>query len=278
MDSMRSLDSSLPAATKRNDAPEQLLDAFKAAALSVTRLYKAADQGKAAARAEGYQDALDELLSFLDKENMGLTDGEGWRIRRWATERLDGRAVSPNGGMETDDDAEDIQDRGSSPEISRSQSATRRPSLHTSQTPRAASPLRAASQPPLMHAPIPSEQVNTVPPQGAFNFRSSIGYPSTRDLTPTELDLSSVSQHSNDTTIMSYTSSPVSRSIRTSSRHTNHPARPGGRGGSTIARPGQKRKATPSEMDLFNGFFPTSRDYRDGNDGFGGGGKRSKYA
>ena len=62
MDSMRSLNTSLPGATsttaapttvKHQDPPEQLLTAFKAAALSVTNLYKsaAADQGRGAARA-----------------------------------------------------------------------------------------------------------------------------------------------------------------------------------------------------------------------------------
>ena len=81
---MRSLNTSLPGTSppkqQKGEPPEQLLQAFKAAALSVTKLYKtaAADQGRT--RAEGYQDALDELLAFLDREDIGLSDGEGWRI------------------------------------------------------------------------------------------------------------------------------------------------------------------------------------------------------
>src|ERR1700709_2857179 len=128
MDSMRSLNTSLPGTSPpkqyHGEPPEQLLQSFKAAALSVTKLYKtaAADQGRA--RAEGYQDALDELLAYLDKEDIGLSDGEGWKIRRWATERLDGRdTVSQN--MESDDETGDKADRASSPEVQRSQSRTR---------------------------------------------------------------------------------------------------------------------------------------------------------
>jgi hypothetical protein len=146
---MRSLNTSLPGATstkqQMGEPSEQLLTAFKAAALSVTNLYKsaAADQGRA--RAEGYQDALDELLAFLDKEDIGLSDGEGWRIRRWATERLDGRdSVSQH--MESDDENSEKPERGSSPVLQRSQSATRLSS--TSRPTRTASPARTESAPP----------------------------------------------------------------------------------------------------------------------------------
>src|SRR5450432_3759901 len=113
MDSMRSLNTSLPGASPSKqqmpEPPEQLLSAFKAAALSVTKLYKTAAVDLARARSEGYQDALDELLAFLDKEDIGLTDGEGWRIRRWATERLDVESEDEPGQPE----------RGSSPVLER---------------------------------------------------------------------------------------------------------------------------------------------------------------
>lgn len=69
--------------------PEQLLQAFKTAALSVTNLYKSAAADQNNSRAAGYQDALDDLLRFLDSNNLGLQDGEGWRVRQWATERYD---------------------------------------------------------------------------------------------------------------------------------------------------------------------------------------------
>ncbi|KAJ4401035.1 hypothetical protein N0V85_005612 [Neurospora sp. IMI 360204] len=78
-----------------------LLEAFKAAALSVTKLYKTTGPAVAKARSEGYQDCLDDLLAFLDRKRLGLSDGEGWAIRSWATERLDGRDLPT---VESDDD------------------------------------------------------------------------------------------------------------------------------------------------------------------------------
>src|SRR5271170_1311326 len=129
MDSMRSLNTSLPGTSPSKqhgtEPPEQLLQAFKAAALSVTKLYKTAAADQNRARSEGYQDALDELLAFLDREDIGLSDGEGWKIRRWATERLDGRGDSGSQTMESEDEAAEKTDGVSSPELHRSQSATR---------------------------------------------------------------------------------------------------------------------------------------------------------
>lgn len=87
MDSMRSLNTSLPVYPA---PPEQLLQAFRTAALSVTNLYKSAVTDQNVSRQAGYQEALEDLLSFLDRENLGLQDGEGWRVRQWATERYDG--------------------------------------------------------------------------------------------------------------------------------------------------------------------------------------------
>ena len=97
---MRHLSSSLPGSRRRNEQPHQLLADFKAAALSVTNLYKTATAENARSREAGYQDALDDLLAFLDRENMGLMDGEGWRVRRWATERLDD---APKGSEDEED-------------------------------------------------------------------------------------------------------------------------------------------------------------------------------
>lgn len=91
MDSMRSLNTSLPSA--RPAPPEALLQAFRTAALSVTNLYKSAVTDQNASRQAGYQEALADILSFLDRENLGLQDGEGWRVRQWATERYDGSAL-----------------------------------------------------------------------------------------------------------------------------------------------------------------------------------------
>lgn len=104
MDSMRTLNTSLPHAYSGRPAPpEQLLQAFRTAALSVTNLYKAAVTDQSNNRQAGYQDALEDLLGFLDRENLGLQDGEGWRVRQWITERFDGTA-NQHASSETDDD------------------------------------------------------------------------------------------------------------------------------------------------------------------------------
>ena len=93
MDSMRSLNTSLPSThPSRAPPPQQLLAAFKSAALSVTHLYKSAVTDQSSSRAAGYQDALEDILRFLDTENLGLQDGEGWQVRQWLTERYDGTA------------------------------------------------------------------------------------------------------------------------------------------------------------------------------------------
>ena len=107
MDSMRSLNTSLP--STRPAPPEALLQAFRTAALAVTNLYKSAVTDQNASRQAGYQEALADILEFLDKENLGLQDGEGWRVRQWATERYDG-SVFPQ-QSETDDGRSDPEQR-----------------------------------------------------------------------------------------------------------------------------------------------------------------------
>lgn len=107
---MRSLNTSLPSSTSARPAPpEQLLQAFRTAALSVTNLYKSAVTDQNLSRQAGYQEALEDLLSFLDRENLGLQDGEGWRVRQWATERYDGSAHQQP--TESDDDRSEIEQR-----------------------------------------------------------------------------------------------------------------------------------------------------------------------
>jgi len=88
MDSLSSLNTSLPRSFPARQPNPDLHQAFKAAALSVAQLYKTAAADENSARSNGYQDALEDLLSFLDQQNLGLGDGEGWRVRQWATEKL----------------------------------------------------------------------------------------------------------------------------------------------------------------------------------------------
>lgn len=120
MDSMRSLNTSLPSSSSRPPPPEQLLQAFRTAALSVTNLYKSAVTDQSVSRQAGYQEALEDLLSFLDRENLGLQDGEGWRVRQWATERYDGSAHQQP--ADSDDERSEVETRPRSTSISRAQS------------------------------------------------------------------------------------------------------------------------------------------------------------
>ncbi|RFU29919.1 hypothetical protein B7463_g6434, partial [Scytalidium lignicola] len=278
MDSMRSLNTSLPVTSsskqQASEPPEQLLQAFKTAALSVTKLYKtaAADQGRA--RSEGYQDALDELLAFLDKESIGLSDGEGWRIRRWATERLDGRDSSQT--QESDDEVMDKTDRGSSPALQRSQNTSQ---PHPTTTPAGtASPARAESTAPAT-APAPiftDQQTIITPPQGTFAFRSSHPYPQDAEITLSDLNLSDTRAQGQDPPMSTHTSGAqpgitITRPGRTNSRHNNRlNSRPTAALNRT-ERAGQKRKIN------FGEFFDLG-NLGHGKDGFGGGGKRGRYA
>ncbi|KAL7960704.1 hypothetical protein V8C34DRAFT_275409 [Trichoderma compactum] len=196
------------------DSPEQLLDVFKAAALSVTKLYKTSAKAEARARSDGYQECLDELLMFLDKENIGLDDGEGWRIRRWATERLDGRDTGHQ-SAESEDEV-DKGERNTSPEIAR---ASAEPSTST--------PIqietRTVSPPAAVHvAPMNEEPTHyVVPTQDAFTFHSS--YPNIATL-----DLSDQRQQEVSAFPASFSSKFGGNSSRTGPRSSPHLGRGAG--------------------------------------------------
>ena len=262
------LTSSLGTSPPKNEHPEnhsQLLVAFKAAALSVTQLYKTAAADQKQTRSEGYEDALYELLDFLDKENIGLGDGEGWRIRGWANERLSGRDSVPT---EDDDDSGAKQDGRSSPEIQRSHSA---PVSHLSPTMRTASPARGETSQPPPPTSAPSDQYHTTPP--AFIFQASHAYP--RGPEPeSDMDMLDSNRNSNDGSAVSHASNPpitVTRPSRTNSRHSNS-ARSVVRAGSSLTRgAGQKRKNNSSHE--YGEFF----DILNNKDGFNGGGKRGRF-
>lgn len=170
-------------ATASTETPEQLLDVFKAAALSVTKLYKTSAAAEAKARSDGYQECLEDLLFFLDKENIGLCDGEGWQIRRWATERLDGSGrdnALPS--TESEDEVEKTE-RTASPEITRT--ANEPQPSNTSQT-------RAEPSAPSSTARTDETPHFVVPTQDNFTFQSSHPYPNIGTL-----DLSDSRPHEN---------------------------------------------------------------------------------
>ncbi|GAB1316237.1 Fungal N-terminal domain-containing protein [Madurella fahalii] len=235
----------------------ELLEAFKAAALSVTKLYKTSASAQAKSRADGYQDCLEDLLTFLDKENIGLANGEGQKIRKWVTERLEGRdTTSPS--LESDDEAEKAEVPVSSPQVPRSATTT---TLHSGD--KCEVQMRDSAPPILATIPCPSspavEEVDiVVPSQETFTFQSSQPYPQDAAMRLANLDLSDSQQHGS-----------TNRSTPRCGRSRNARAGPRaslGRGA------GQKRKVNLAEI-----FDLGSLDYGNGKDMFGSGGKRSRH-
>ncbi|MCJ1227710.1 hypothetical protein MMC12_004368 [Toensbergia leucococca] len=282
MDSMRSLDKSLPTSPKRKQKsiqpPEQLLQAFKTAALSVTNLYKTAATDQSQTRRVGYQNALDDILTFLDRENLGLGDGEGWRVRQWATERLDGSPPA-HGGSESDEERVEIEKpaRSSSPTIRHEPShevlAVRAPSRSTS-------PTRIELVPSV--PPIATQQPTSVLTRPeVFTFRSTIPYPQDIDMQTSDTPSSGVSQLESQLQAPTPASNAavrlevVPRGSRPSSRHINHSSKHNTRSTASVqslgAGAGSKRRLT------YKDFFDLG-SLGDGKEGLGGGGgKRGRF-
>jgi hypothetical protein len=237
----------------------ELLDAFKAAALSVTKLYKTSAQAQAKSRADGYQDCLEDLLAFLDREQLGLQPGDGQRIRKWATDRTEGRdATSPP--LESDDEA----DRSDAPVLSSPQLQRAVPAAVQQLRDKSEVLARDASAPPVLTTvPVPPspavEEVDVaVPSQDTFNFSTSHPYPHDEALRLANLNLS-------DPQTISPSNTRTSRSGRNRNGRTA-PRTPLGRGA------GQKRKVNLAEI-----FDLGSLDHGNGRDMFGSGGKRSRF-
>ncbi len=273
MDSMRSLNSSLPRSPrskKSNPPPEQLIQSFKTAALSVTKLYKTAAADQTRAREAGYQDALDDILTFLDQRNLGLDDGEGWKVRQWATERLDGSPPAHMGSDSDDDRGETLKRARSSSPVA--QRTTIQDLEQTRQPSRSTSPVRAASVP---MAPPPTSQPQTSlshTPE-VFSFRSAHPYPHDIDMQPADT-ISSTAPQSEPPPSPAVRVEVVPRGSRTPHRGVNHPNRYGARS-SASARAlgtgaGSKRRVPL--LDYFD--LGSLGDVKDGRDG---GGKRSRF-
>lgn len=274
MDSMRSLNSSLPRSpqAKRSTQPnEQLIQSFKSAALSVTNLYKTAAADQARAREAGYQAALDELLTFLDQRNLGLGDGEGWKVRQWATERLDGSSPAHMNSDSDDDRGETAKRaRSSSPVAQRSTlqdlELARQPSRSTS-------PVRAASVP-MAPPPTSQPQNNLSHTPEVFTFRSAHPYP--HDIEMQAADTTSTSPAQPEPV-----PSPtvrvevVPRGSRTSHRGSNHSNRHGPRS-TASARSLGTGAGSKRRIPLLDYFDLGSLG--DGKDGRDGSGKRSRFS
>ncbi len=279
MDSMRSLNKSLPKSPKQRPAqpPEQLIQAFRTAALSVTNLYKTAASDQTRARQAGYQDALDDVLAFLDKKNLGLGDGEGWRVRQWATERLDG-SLPPPAGSDTDDERGETEKRArsSSPVVRRKESRETLQERHPS---RSTSPARTAAVPRPTSEPSQT-QVSATPKSEVFSFRSSIPYPQDIDMQTTDPANTSPSPSDVQPQPPGTISTPavrvevVPRGSRTPHRNGNHTSRHNTRSATTTRSIGSG--AGSKRRIQFGDFFDIG-SLGDGKDGFSGGGKRSRF-
>lgn len=236
----------------------ELLDAFKAAALSVTKLYKTSASAQAKSRADGYQDCLEDILSFLDRGNIGLHNGEGHRIRKWVTDRVEGRdTTSPP--LESDEEVEKAEPPVSSTQLQRSAPVvTQRPSERNEDHMRDSSAPPVLTTVPRSSSPVVEEVDIVVPSQENFTFQSSHPYPQDAALRLANLDLSD-----------SQTISPSNN--RTTPRNGRaRITRPGPRALGRGA--GQKRKVNLAEI-----FDLGSLDYGNGGkDMFGGWGKRSR--
>jgi hypothetical protein len=173
MDSMRTLNSSLPSAgSKRHKNPSDISQVFRNAALSVTNLYKAALSEQQAAQEAGYQEALEELMAFLDKESLGIQEGEGKKIRQWVTERFQGTQQAQSESEEEVE--EDRRARSSSPVLERKPSRDSVPEAVTQ-----SHEARPESAPPLGEEQHNESNSTTLGlnSQAQFTFRSPYSYP-----------------------------------------------------------------------------------------------------
>ena len=241
MDSMRSLNTSLPSSASAQP-PEQLLQAFKTAALSVTNLYKTALADQGSARHLGYQEALEDLRAFLDREKLALDDGDGQKIRKWVVSRIDGTGTTTT----SDSDDERADDRREARRTGSSSPA------------RKESPDTARQAPTTSTTSTSATSTTSVPP--TFTFSAGPQWPTSL---PEDTDMQS---NNSDSPLATNITSPsvrlevIPRGPRTPHRNNSRRNRSSTRDASNT---GSKRKF---------GFG----DYFDMPDGFGGG-KRGRF-
>jgi hypothetical protein len=252
MDSMRSLNKSLPKTRRQPDVHQS----FRTAALNVTNLYKSALADLDRARTDGYQEALDDLLAFLDKENMGVGDGEGWRIRQWATERFNGSLPKQSSSDSDEEYLENNRARSSSPIMDRN------PTMEDSCTldPTTVTEQRCDSAPPLQMEASTTE-ADMSPLHHVFEFSAAQAFPSEPPNETASADMSAAARRAFST--------PRRPSNRSSTRNLQRSAAQNLFQLGTGA--GQKRR-------LMNDFFNVDgfNDRRDGSSG--GGPKRGRMS
>ena len=272
MDSMRHLSTSLPRASRRRqEQTPELIGEFKAAALSVTNLYKSAAASQEKARSAGYQDALDDVLAFLDSENLGLMDGEGWRVRQWATERL------VDDGVQRQDEGGEEEQRQTSPDVQRKEQVPEIAASSSELSEDAATRRTAVSEPPeAISSSSPLPQPLQLPASRDFTFSTSTPYPSNHDRED-GMDLDATPATTASTPTSTESVRIISRPHR--GRHTNHNRRNNNNSMPTLnlslgAGAGNKRKMPYSDFFDISGM--DGHDRRGSGDGKGG--KRGRHA
>jgi len=269
MDSMRNLHTSLPSTSsprrqRRTKAPPKgaLLEAFRAAALSVTNLYKTSERERDSIYDSGYQDALSDLLAFLDKENLGLGDGEGWQVRQWATERYISNGSAEGSGGESEED-EEQRARSSSPTADRKEEAGQEDAGIEASSP----VVEVVPQPQPVIGLQASHNPIAVPSRVDFTFQSPHVYPAVTDSDMNSSD--SVSSH--------HPASSTSQRNR-ALRSTRNNARPNNRPSSNMSIGSLGTGAGVKRKPTFPDFFGIQGFPGEGKDGFFGGGKRGRFA
>jgi hypothetical protein len=282
MDSMRSLKGSLPstsAGRRQSEQPgggNQLYPAFQQAAVALTTLFKKAHENNTRAEEDGYQTAILDLLSFMDQENLGLQDGEGWRVREWATAKVHPDSRQGSANQESDEEPdEEKRARSSSPAMETNVSSTN-PQETTSttttldktdrQSPRAesappiASTLSKTASTPTSHDS--SRRIGLHAPSAEFTFHSAQQLPALdMEVETTTPGHSPNLQSGLPTFQVNFAPTRPSRGTPRHSRQT--------RQSTTALGPGAGSKRSLP----FSGYF----DFGDfGGGGGGGGGKRSK--
>ncbi|PSN67722.1 hypothetical protein BS50DRAFT_550714 [Corynespora cassiicola Philippines] len=259
MDSMRSLNTSLPRAQRPRPAPQpDTHQSFRTAALTVTNLYKAALADMEKSRSEGYQEAIEDLMSFLDKENLGKGDiVEGWRIRQWALDRLDGAAPGQHSSDSDEEAMEEKRARSSSPVMERTSS----PEETRSSACLAAveSTHRSDSAPPPVQMESSTTEADLSLPT-VFHFSSPQSFPSSNPTDVASPDWSASARRA--------FGNPRRPANRAASRNLQRTAAQNMQNVFSLgAGAGQKRKMM---QDFFN------VDFNDRRDGPGGGPKRGR--
>jgi hypothetical protein len=235
-------------------------------------LYKTAASDQAKAYEEGYQDALEGLVSFLDKNNFGLQDGEGWGVRKWAMERYHGLGRQSQSSGDSDEERdEDKRARSSSPILEARLSpedSTPQKSLSMPQP-----ILRSESAPPV---PAPLQDttrkamINSTVPTSDFTFRQLHDTPSVVDM---EIEQPVVTSLSGTATgLPTVQLSVIQWPQKTPTNHP-HNTRSNSRQASSIS--GLGTGAGTKRRQPFGDFFDISGT--PGRDSHNNGGKRGRY-